>query len=71
MNKDFLKDVLAGRKNLMLKSEIQYIHVPHYEELSVKALYPELKKDGVFMCRTSLINTQPGRRRRGSISLIS
>ena len=49
MNKDFLKDVLVGKKNLMLKSEIQYVHVPHYEEISVKALYPELKKDGVFM----------------------
>ena len=49
VNKDFLKDVLAGKKNLMLKSEIQQIEVPHYEEISVKALYPECKKDGVFM----------------------
>ena len=49
MNKDFLKDVFSGKKQLLMKKEVNYIHVPHYDEISVKALWPELKKDGEFM----------------------
>ena len=49
MNKDFFKAVLAGQKQLLKKQEVSYITVPHYDELSVKALWPELKKDGEFM----------------------
>ena len=49
MNKDFLKDVLSGKKQLLKKAEVNYIHVPQYDELSVKALWPEVKKDGDFM----------------------
>ena len=49
VNKDFLKDVLIGKKQLMAKTEVDYIHVPQYEELSVKALFPDLKKDADFM----------------------
>ena len=49
VNKDFLKDVFVGKKQLMLKSEVKQIEVPHYEEISVKALYPELKKDAEMM----------------------
>ena len=49
MNKDFLKEVLAGKKQLLKKAEVNYIHVPHYDEISVKALWPEVKKDGDFM----------------------
>ena len=40
MNKDFLKDVLAGRKQLLKKAEVQPIKVPSYDELSGKALWP-------------------------------
>lgn len=50
INKDFLKEVLAGKKELMKKSEIDYIEVPHYEELSVKTLYPMFSKDPAMMC---------------------
>lgn len=49
INKDFLKDVLIGKKQLKKKADVDQIEVPHYEELSVKALYPELKKDAEFM----------------------
>ena len=28
---------------------MNYITVPHYDEMSVKALWPDLKKDGEFM----------------------
>ena len=49
VNKDFLKDVLVGKKQLLKKQEVNYIAVPHYEEISVKALWPDLKKDGAFM----------------------
>ena len=45
MNKDFIKDVLAGKKMLMKKSEVVSIEVPHYDELSVRRLWPDLKKD--------------------------
>lgn len=49
MTKDFLKDVLAGRKMLLRKSEVKPIMVPQYDELSVKRLFPEFKKDAQFM----------------------
>ena len=32
-----------------MKHEVSYIHVPHYDELSVKALWPEVKKDPIVM----------------------
>ena len=49
MNKDFLKDVFSGKKQLLMKKEVNYIHVPHYDEISVKALWPEVKKDPIVM----------------------
>ena len=49
VNKDFLKEVLAEHKKLLRKSEVNYIAVPHYDELSVKALWPDVKKDGNFL----------------------
>ena len=49
INKDFLKEVLAGHKKLLRKTEVRYIAVPHYDELSVKQLWPDVKKDGNFM----------------------
>ena len=50
INKDFLKDVLAGKKLLMKKAQVQHITVPHYDELSVKALWPDVKRDPEFTC---------------------
>ena len=40
VNKDFLKDVLMERKRLFNLSEVKYVNVPMYDELSVKKLYP-------------------------------
>ena len=49
VNKDFLKDVFVGKKQLLMKQQVSYIAVPHYDEISVKALWPDVKKDGEFM----------------------
>ena len=49
VTKDFLKAVLAEDKQLLKKQEVNYIHVPQYDEISVKALWPEVKKDADFM----------------------
>ena len=48
VNKDFLKDVLSGKKQLMKKADVQRIAVPHYDELSVKNLWPQFSKDKEF-----------------------
>ena len=48
INKDFLKDVLCGKKALLKKGEVQHVQVPHYEELSVRNIYPMFKKDAHF-----------------------
>ena len=49
MTKDFLKQVLAGEKQLMHKKAVDEVTVPHYDELSVKALYPMFAKDAEMM----------------------
>ena len=48
MTKDFLKDVLAGRKDLLHKSVVKEIKVPKYDELSVTNLWPQFSKDPTF-----------------------
>ena len=35
-------------KRLLKKNEVDYIHVPSYDELSVKKLWLDLKDDGAF-----------------------
>ena len=42
MTREFIKDILAGNKRLLKLSEVKYINVPKYDELSVKNLYPRL-----------------------------
>ena len=49
MTKDHLKAILANKKQLLRKSEVQYVQVPHYDELSVKNIYPMFKNDKQFM----------------------
>ena len=49
MNKDFLKQILEGKKQLLKKAEVRTVQVPHYDELSVRRLYPEFKKDAQMM----------------------
>ena len=48
VNKDFLKEVLAGKKQLLKKADVNSIEVPQYDELSDHRLWPELKKDAEF-----------------------
>ena len=48
VTKDFLKDVFANRKQLMKKDQVKEISVPHYDEISVKHLWPDLKNDKAF-----------------------
>lgn len=45
MNKDFLKQVLVGEKQLLKMAKVKPVNVPNYDELSVKRLYPLLKED--------------------------
>ena len=48
VTKDFLKEVFINKKQLLMKSQYKPITVPHYDELSVKNLWPEMKKDPEF-----------------------
>ena len=49
INKDFLREVLAGKKQLMKKAAVQFIQVPHYDELAVKNLWSTFKDDKEFL----------------------
>ena len=49
INKDFMKAVLAGQKDLLKKDQVKEITVPKYDELSVKGIYPLFKKDAAMM----------------------
>ena len=43
-----MRQVLIGTKSLKKKSEINYIHVPGYEELSTNRLWKDMKDDKNF-----------------------
>lgn len=49
MNKDFLKQVFAEKKKLMTLVEVMFINVPYFDELSIKALWPDMKNNEQFM----------------------
>ena len=49
MNKDYLRLLLMGKKKLYKVSEIKSIQVPHYDEISVKSLWPHVCDDESFM----------------------
>ena len=40
INKDFMRQVLINEKRLLKKKEVNYIHVPAFEELSANRLWP-------------------------------
>jgi hypothetical protein len=48
VNKDFLRDVFSEKKKLFKKKEVDFIHVPHWDELSVKRLWKSLRGDEEF-----------------------
>ena len=41
--------MFANQKKLMKKRDIHHIKIPHYDELSVTNLWPELQKDQEFV----------------------
>ena len=43
VNKDFLREIFAEEKMLLKLSEVKWIKVPRYSELSVLNLYPKFK----------------------------
>ena len=45
LNKDFLKDVLAERKQLLRLEQVKFVTVPLYDELSLKSLGPQMVND--------------------------
>jgi hypothetical protein len=49
INKDFLRDVLAGRKALMKMEEVKFCNVPLYDELSLKSIAPQMNEDPLFV----------------------
>ena len=42
--KDLLRDIFAGKKNVMKLKDVNFIQVGKYDELSVKQLYDKLVK---------------------------
>ena len=42
--KDVLRDIFAGKKNVLKLNQVNFIHVDKYDELSVKNLYDRLIK---------------------------
>ena len=48
VGKDFLKQVFSGEKMLLKKKAVTTVEVPFFDELAVKRLWPQLKKDPEF-----------------------
>ena len=59
-NKDFLKEVLAGTKDLIPLDKVKYVNVPLYDELAVKDIYQAFINDEKFM--RHMPDPQPGSR---------
>ena len=49
INKDFLKQVFAEEKKMLLVSQVKLVNVPKYDELSVKNIFPLVCKDYELM----------------------
>ena len=48
VDKCFLRQVFEGHKKLMKKNRVSYIHVPQWDELSVKRMWTDLSTDKAF-----------------------
>jgi len=48
VNKDFLKKVFMDEKKLLKKKAVDYISVPHWDELAVNKLWPQMQSDAAF-----------------------
>ena len=49
LNKDFIKLVLVEKKKLLSLSKVKNVHIPKYDELSVKKLWPLMHNAEDFM----------------------
>ena len=49
INRDFLRDVLSGKKRLLKVDSAKYINVPKYDEISVRNIFPKFKGDPKVM----------------------
>ena len=49
MNKDFIKAVLNGSKSLMKLTDVRWCEPPHFDEVSVKNLFPKFEQDDKVM----------------------
>ena len=49
VNKDFLRQLLTEEKELVEMDRLLPINVPHYDELSVKNLWPHVQKNPRLM----------------------
>ena len=49
INRDFFKQVLLDKKKLLPLNEVQYVNMPHYDELSVRRFWPRLRQDEKLM----------------------
>jgi hypothetical protein len=49
INKDFLKKVLKEEKQLLSLTDVKYVNVPRYDELSVRKFWPMFRQDETFM----------------------
>ena len=45
VNKDYLRQIFVEEKQLLLLSEVKWIQMPRYDELSVVNLFPKFKVD--------------------------
>ena len=70
VNKDFLKQVFGGEKMLLKKKAVTTVEVPYYDELSVKRLWPQYKKDPEFAKYFPDVYVD-GKGPRGSTSTVS
>ena len=44
ITKDFLKDVLQGRKKLLKMTDVRFINAPLFDEIAVKHIYNDVSQ---------------------------
>ena len=59
VTKDFLKQVVNEDKELLHTTEVKWVNVPQYDELSVKSLWPEVSK------QKEVMRYMPDKQRKG------
>ena len=64
INKDFLRHVFSEEKKLLHMTEVKRIHVPFFDELSVKNIYPQVIEDltiSRYFCKEKASGRLPDR----------